>query len=155
MAVFVRYVTPDVNLEEELLDLIELKDRSCRVDINEALETLLVKPIGLINKLVSVTTDGAPAMVGKYVGLIGLLKSDPKYPVFSPIHCLVNREHLEAKHFKFSINLKTRLEVVNFDQRKRQFKNFIKRLNLADKPSDLSFYFAVRWLSSSDVFIDL
>ena len=67
MAVFVRYVTPDVNLEEELLDLIELKDRSCRVDINEALETLLVKPIGLINKLVSATTDGAPAIVGKHV----------------------------------------------------------------------------------------
>ena len=90
MAVFVRYVTSDVIVKEELLDLVELKDTTRGADVKEALETVLVKANGPINKLVSVATDGAPAMVGKHVGLIGLLKSDPKYPEFIPVHCVIH-----------------------------------------------------------------
>ena len=131
-----------------------LFDTTGGVDVKEALETVLLKANAPINKLVSVATDGAPAMVGKHVGLIGLLKSDPKYPEFIPVHCLIHREHLVAKHFNFSIVLKSVTEIVNYirsnAKNHRQFKNFIDELDLADKPNDLSFYCAVRWLSSSD-----
>ncbi|XP_047137577.1 general transcription factor II-I repeat domain-containing protein 2A-like [Hydra vulgaris] len=116
MAVFVKYVTLDVIVKEELLDLVELKDTTRGVDIKEALDKALLKANVPINKLVSVATDGASAMAGKHLGLIGLLKSDPKYPEFIP-----------------------------------QFRNFINELDLADEPSDVSFFCSVRWLSSSDV----
>ncbi|XP_047138990.1 general transcription factor II-I repeat domain-containing protein 2A-like [Hydra vulgaris] len=116
MAVFVKYVTSDVIVKEELLDLVELKDTTRGVDIKEALDKALLKANVPINKLVSVATDGASAMAGKHLGLIGLLKSDPKYPEFIP-----------------------------------QFRNFINELDLADEPSDVSFFCSVRWLSSSDV----
>ena len=43
MAVFVRYLTSDVIEKEQFLDLVELKDTTCGVDIKEALETVLVK----------------------------------------------------------------------------------------------------------------
>ena len=136
--------------------MVELKDTTRGVDVKEALETVLVKANGPINKLVSVATDGAPAMVGKYVGLIGLLKSDLKYPEFIPVHCVIHREHLAAKHFNFPTVLKSVLEIVNYirsnAKNHRQFKNFINELDLADKPNDLSFYCVVRWLSISDVF---
>ncbi|XP_065658189.1 general transcription factor II-I repeat domain-containing protein 2-like [Hydra vulgaris] len=106
-----------INLKwQYLLDLVELKDTICGVDIKEALETVLVKANAPINKLVSIVTDGAPAMVGKHFGLIGLLKSDPKYPEFIPVHCLIHREHLVVKHFNFSIVLKSVSEIVNYIQ---------------------------------------
>ncbi|XP_065681502.1 general transcription factor II-I repeat domain-containing protein 2A-like [Hydra vulgaris] len=156
MAVFVRYVTSDVIVKEELLDLVELKDTTRGVDIKEALDKALLKANVPINKLVSVATDGASAMAGKHLGLIGLLKSDPKYPEFIPIHCVVHREHLAAKHFNFPIVFKSVLKIVNYiranAKNHRQFRNFINELDLADEPSDVSFFCSVRWLSSSDVF---
>ncbi|XP_065667991.1 general transcription factor II-I repeat domain-containing protein 2A-like [Hydra vulgaris] len=148
MAVFVRYVTSSVLVKEELLDLAELKDTTRRIDLKEALDTK--------NKLVSVTTDGATAMVGKHIGLMGLLNSDPTYPEFILVYCVVPRKHLAAKNFNFSIVFKSVLEIVNYIQpnakNHRPFKNVISELDLADKSSDLPFYCAVSWLSSSDVF---
>ena len=156
MAVFVRYVTSDVIVKEELLDLVELKNTTRGVDVKEALETVLVKANAPINKFVSVVTDGAPAMIGKHVGLIGLLKSDPKYPEFIPVHCVIHQEYLAAKHFNFPIVLKSVSEIVNYirsnAKNHRQLKNFINELDLADEPNDLSFYCVVRWLSRSDIF---
>ena len=52
-------------------------------------------------------------MIGNHVGLIDLLKSNPKYPEFIPVDCLVHREHLAAKHFNFLIVLKSVLNIVN------------------------------------------
>ncbi|XP_065662674.1 uncharacterized protein LOC136085307 [Hydra vulgaris] len=87
MVVFVRYVTSDVLVKEELLDLVELKDTTRGIDLKEAIDTVLVKVSAPKNKLVSVAADGATAMVGKHVWLIGLLKNDPTYPEFVPVHC--------------------------------------------------------------------
>ena len=61
MAVFVRYVTSDVIVKEELPDLVELKDTTRGVDIKEALETVLVKANSPINKLVGGDAGGAAA----------------------------------------------------------------------------------------------
>ena len=48
----------------------------------------------LLNKLVSIAPDGAPAMLGKKIGLIGLLRDDGQIPQLIPIHCIIHREHL-------------------------------------------------------------
>ena len=66
------------------------------------------------NNLVSVATDGAPAMEGKRVGLIGLMKCDPNFPEFLPIHCITHRKHLAAKHFRYEDVVKAALKIVNF-----------------------------------------
>ena len=39
-----------------------------------------------LNRLVSVATDGAPSMLGKNVGLMGLLMNHPKYLNILPVH---------------------------------------------------------------------
>ncbi|XP_065667709.1 protein FAM200A-like [Hydra vulgaris] len=126
MAIFVRYLTSDVLVKEELLDLLELKDTTC--DLKEALDTVLVKGNTPKNKFVSVATDGATAMVGKHIGLIGLLLSDPTYREFIPVYCVAHRGHLAAKHFNFPIIFKSVLESVNYirsnAKNDRQFKNF-------------------------------
>ncbi|XP_065675845.1 SCAN domain-containing protein 3-like [Hydra vulgaris] len=142
--------------ERRVARISRAKDTTRGINLKEALETVLVKANAPKNKLVSVATDGATAMVGKHIGLMGLLNSDPTYPEFTSVHCVIHRKHLAAKHFNFLIVFKSVVEIVNYIRSNakncRPFKNFISELDLADKPSDLSFYCAVWWLSSSDVF---
>ena len=121
-----------------------IRETTCGVDIKNALDEALarfhVPPI----KLVSVATDGAPAMDGKQVRLIGLMKCDPNFPEFLPIHCIIHHQHLAAKHFRYEDVIKTILEIVNFicvnGKNHWRFHNFVEELELEDVPSDVSLY---------------
>ena len=162
LAIFVRYVSFDFTIKEELLNMVALRETTRGVDIKNALDEALTSFDVPLNKLVSVATDGAPAMVGKRVGLIGLMKCDPNFPAFLPIHCIIHREHLAAKHFRYEDVIKTVLEILNFirvnGKNHRQFCNFVENLELEDAPSDVSLYCDVRWLSTSNAlkrFVDL
>jgi hypothetical protein len=55
-----------------------------------------------LNKLVSIATDGAPAMLGKNICLIGILRHDSQIPQFIPIHCLNSPRTSRYKIFKIS-----------------------------------------------------
>ena len=153
LAVYVPYVSSDVVIKEELLDLIALKETTHGIDIKKVLDKMLMKAKIPLNKFVSVATDGVPAMMGKNAGLIALIKNDPAYPDFLPIHCIIHRENLISKYFKHEHIMKTALEIVNFicKHSNRQFRNFIEELKLEDKPSDVLFYCIVRWLSTSNI----
>ena len=108
------YVSFDLTIKEELLDLVAIRKTTRGVDIKNALDKALTRSHVPLNKLVSVATDDAPAMVGKQVELIGLMKCNPNFPEFFPlhplhciplhcipIHCIIHREHLAAKHFRY------------------------------------------------------
>lgn len=162
LAVFVRYVASDVTVKEELLNLVALQDTTRGIDVKNALDKILTNAGVPLIKLVSVATDGAPSMVGKNVGLMGLLRNDTQYPDIVPVHCIIHRESLAAKHFKFEHVMTTVLQIINFirssAKNHRQFRNFIDELNLDDKPDDVSYHCVVRWLSTSNVltrFVDL
>ena len=114
LAIFVRYVSFGLTIKKKLLDLVAIRETTGGVDIKNALDEALTRFHVSLNKLVSVATDGAPAMVGKRVGLIGLLKCDPNFPEFLLIHCIIHREHLAAKHFSYENVIKSVLEIVNF-----------------------------------------
>jgi hypothetical protein len=64
LAIFVRYVTRDVDVKEELLDLISLKETTRGVDIKIAFDETLRKAEIPLNKIMSISTDEAPSMVG-------------------------------------------------------------------------------------------
>ena len=72
LAVFIRYLSADVTVKEELLDLIALKDTTRGINFKNSLDTILSNTGIPLNNLVSVVTDGAPAMIGKntYVLLV-------------------------------------------------------------------------------------
>ena len=114
LAVFVCYVSSDVVVKEELLDLIALKETTRSVDIKKVLDETLMRAKIPLNKFVSVATDGALAMVGRNAGLIALIKNDCSYPDFLPIHCIIHRENLISRYFKYEDIMKTVLEIVNF-----------------------------------------
>ena len=162
LAIFVRYVSSDLTTKEELLDLVAIREITRRVDIKNALAEALTRFHAPLNKLVSVAIDNAPAMVGKGVGLIGLMNCDSIFPEFLLIQRIIHREHFAAKHFRYEDVIKTVLEIANFmrlnGKNHRQFRNFAEKLELEDAPSDVSLYCVVRWLSTSNVlsrFVDL
>lgn len=49
-----------------------------------------------LNNILSVATDGAPAMVGRHRGFISYLKR--AVPNVVAVHCVIHRQHLVAKH---------------------------------------------------------
>ena len=139
-----------------------IRETTRGVDIKNALNEALTRFHVVLNKLVRVATSGAPKMVGKRVGLTGLMKCDPNFPEFLPIHCIIHREHLATKHFRYEDVIKTVLQIVNFirvnGKNHRHIRNFVEELELEDAPSDVSFYCVVRWLSTRNVlsrFVDL
>ena len=72
--VFIRAITGDFHCFEELLCLCTMKDRTRGIDIFNAFkEKCNEAKLGFAN-LISVCTDGAPAMKGVREGFIGLLK---------------------------------------------------------------------------------
>lgn len=155
LAIFVRYVTNNVDVKEELLDLVALKDTTKGSDIKNALDAVLAKFSVPITKLVSIATDGAPAMRGATKGLLGLLNADALYPNFLPIHCIIHREHLVAKYFKYDHIMDVVLKIVNYIRSSakthREFKAFIQEIENDELPDDVSWYCIVRWLSVSNV----
>ena len=155
LAIFVRYVSSDLTIKEKWLDLVATRETTRGVDIKNALDEALTRFHAPLNKLVSVATDIAPAMVGKRVGLIGLMNCDSNFPEFLPIHCIIHCEHFAAKHFRYEDVLKTVLEIANFirpnGKNHRQFRNFAEKLELEDAPCNDSLYCVVNWLSTSNV----
>ena len=61
-----------------------------------------------MNNILSVATDGAPAMVGRYRGFLAYLKT--KVPNAFTVHCIIHRQHLVSK--KLSTRLHNSLQHV-------------------------------------------
>ncbi|CAJ1079930.1 PREDICTED: general transcription factor II-I repeat domain-containing protein 2-like, partial [Xyrichtys novacula] len=115
-----------------------------------------------LGKLVSVTTDGAPSMVGRETGLVALLRKELEVPNFLSYHCIIHQEQLCCK--LRSGELKTTMgkvvKVVNFIRshalKHRQFRTLVEEYEMLYQ--DLSLHAEVRWLSRGIVlekFMDL
>ena len=80
-------------------------------------------------------------MLGKHSGVITLIMKDDNYPEFLLIHCVIHREHLLAKYFKYDHVMKTVLEIINFirssEKSHRQFRNFVDELDEDNIPNDV------------------
>ena len=76
LAVFIRGIDCDFRVTEEFVKLSPLNDTTTGADILKATHAI-INDFGLkLEKLVGVTTDGAPAMIGKEKGFISLLEKD-------------------------------------------------------------------------------
>ena len=65
-----------------------MKETTRGIDIKNAFDKALIRANVLLNKLVRVVIDGAPAMEGKRVESIELMKCDSNFSEFLPIHCI-------------------------------------------------------------------
>ena len=158
LLVFVRAVSENFELTQELAGLASLHGRTTGLHIFNELKSILHKLDVNWSKLCSITTDGAPAMVGKKVGLtahlkqhlleVGLSSND-----MSTYHCLIHQESLCGQVLKLDNVMQFVFASVNFIRSKglnhRQFRSFLQELE-ADY-TDIPYHAEVRWLSKGKV----
>jgi len=111
-----------MNVTEELLEVIPILNTTTAKDLFNCVETALEDLDLPWEKLCSVATDGAPAMVGIKSGLIKLIKDKVNSLGVGEevigVHCLIHRENLCAK----SVKLKKRYEHRNKNYQRHQIK---------------------------------
>ena len=141
--------------KEELLTLIPLKNTTRGEDVYKALKDFLLNNNIDLRKLISVTTDGAPAMIGRKVGLIGLLKADNDFPDIQSYHCIIHQQSLSSKlkDDKLQNVMDVVVKSVNFIRANplnhRQFKTLLEEYD--NNFGDFILHTDVRWLSKGKV----
>lgn len=152
LLVFVRYIQNET-IQDEMLFSTELTTTTKAVDVMAAVSEFFAEHELVWEKLISVCTDGAPAMLGSRSGFIQLVKE--KQPNITAIHCFIHRQALAAKTLPSELNdvLKLCIKVVNFIKRSalntRLFKTFCEDLGTEHKT--LLFHTEVRWLSKGNM----
>ncbi|XP_068237388.1 general transcription factor II-I repeat domain-containing protein 2-like [Palaemon carinicauda] len=95
LIVFVRYYDAGEKIFcQDWLGVTDLKGRARGEDIYGSLESLLESRNIDVKSIISVTTDGAPAMVGRERGLVARSKEDN--PDMISYHCIIHRSVLCA-----------------------------------------------------------
>ncbi|KAE9522238.1 hypothetical protein AGLY_017364 [Aphis glycines] len=132
LLIFVRVISPQFEMYEELLELCSLHGSTKGIDIFNAVKNA-IEPFGGFKKMSSVVTDGAKSMVGKNIGFVGLLrKSDINVPA---IHCIIHQEALCGKIMKLDNIMNTVFKITNLirgGNRSLNHRNFIKYLEELD-----------------------
>lgn len=100
-----------------MVGLIPMKSTTTGADILEALLKCTTDMKLNLSKLVCVTTDGAPNMVGEKKGVIALLQSHMeglgiKHQV-RKVHCIIHQEALCAKYSNFKDVMDVVVRAVN------------------------------------------
>ncbi|KAK9977291.1 hypothetical protein ABG768_019112 [Culter alburnus] len=146
LAVWVRFLKGE-KFVEEMLTLLPLTGQTRGEDIHSALMSFFRGPGKNINmkKLVSVTTDGAPSMVGREKGLIALLRKDPDIPAFFSYHCILHQEQLcsKLKCGQLKMTMDTVTRTINFI--------LAHALKHRHAYPDLTMHAEVIWLSRGNV----
>ena len=103
----------DFSTKEELLTLLPLKTTTRGVDIYNALKEFFVQKKVPLKKLVGLTTDSAPAMIGRHTGFIALCKGDPDFPNFLHYHSIIHQQALCAKVIGFEHVITPVVKIIN------------------------------------------
>jgi hypothetical protein len=152
LAVFIRGCNSNFEITEELLELLPMHGTTTGKDLFEEIENLLNKYELPLKKLVSLVTDGAPAMTGTKKGVVGRLneKLDGKIENF---HCIIHQEVLCGKTINLDHILKRVVSIVNFIRARglnhRQFASLLADMD--SEHEDLPYYTEIRWLSCHKV----
>ena len=82
LIVFVCMSFKDSTTKEDFLTLLPLKERTIGEDVHNKFKRYVTEKNIPIKKLVSITTDGAQAMLGVNAGFIALCRNYPEIPSF-------------------------------------------------------------------------
>jgi len=157
LAIFVRGVDKDFNVTEELLKLSCMKGTVTGEDVFDEMKNALAENKLVLSKLAGITTDGAPAMVGRKRGLVGLLNAElvklEGSEQLIATHCIIHQENLCAKELKMDHVMTVVVKTVNFIRARglnhRQFKEFLHEMET--EYCDVIYFSEVRWLSRGKV----
>ena len=156
LLIFIRGVSADFEMCEELAALQSLKGTTTGEDIFEKVRET-IEGLGLKwAKLTSITTDGAPSMVGMSKGLIGRINREMEQRGLAAplqVHCLIHQQALCCKVLTWDSVMKVVVSCINFIRAKglkhRQFQEFL--CELESPHGDVLYYNEVRWCSRARV----
>ncbi|XP_037779395.1 general transcription factor II-I repeat domain-containing protein 2B-like [Penaeus monodon] len=142
LLILTRGVSANFEMREELAALQSLKGTKTGEDIfGKVYQTMEEFDLNW-SKLASITTDGAPSMVGMSRGLIGLMNRETE-----------ERACTVCKVLTWDSVMKVVVSCINFIRAKgvkhRQFQEFLSELESAH--GDMLYYTEVRWLSRGRV----
>jgi hypothetical protein len=102
-----------------------------------------------IHKLVSFTTDGAPATISENVGLVELRKKGPTFPDFFSYHCVIHQQALCINMINFQHVMTVVQKIVNLIYARPLQCTLFKYLldEIGAHYGDLIFHSGVCWLS--------
>lgn len=138
LAVFVRGITAEFDIREELLSLEAMHGTTRGEDLFERLVLSMKKLELTFEKLSGLTTDGAPAMVGSQKGLVAFVKKELSRLNLDPndliiCHCIIHQESLCAQSLRFNNVMSTVVSCINFIKTRglnsRQFKELLSDLD--------------------------
>ena len=149
LIIFIRMVFDDFSTKEELLTLLPLKATTRGVDIYTAVKNFFVEKKVPLNKLASITTDGAPAMTGWHAGFIAQCRNDPDFPTFLHYHCIIHQQAICAKVTGFDHVMTPVVRIINSIRSKAKQHRMFKMLldELSAEYGDLLLHTEKRWLS--------
>ena len=151
LLIFIRTIDNNFTIHEELLQAVPLQGTAKGSDIYSSV-VAVTSAYGGFEKCSSVVTDGAPAMVGRNNGLVGLLRTNGVSCL--TFHCIIHQEVLCTKTLQMSdimCNVSAIVNIIrggNKAQRHRKFVQFLKDLDATYE--DVPLYSKIRWLSAGN-----
>ena len=148
LSVFIRGVTNNFEVFEEILEMCSMKGTTTRGYIVDKAEKVFFEKFGIDpKKLCGFTTDGAATMSGKMKGFTKLLMDELGVKkCYIPVnHCSIYQENLCSKVLGFEDVMKKVVQSVNFIHSQalnhRQFKAMLDGLD--SKYGDLAYFLNV------------
>jgi len=154
LLVFVRFFNIDKEkFCEDLLGVTPLQTSTRGEDIYLAIKEMLKKRAIEMKQVVSITTDGAPAMVGRERGAVARLKEDN--PQLISYHCIIHQSVLcSTLSDEYAEVMNTMMRMINFlrassSHQHRMLREFLREVDA--NADDLLLHNNVRWLSKGRV----
>ncbi|XP_026331329.1 SCAN domain-containing protein 3-like [Hyposmocoma kahamanoa] len=145
---YVRFIMEE-EIHEELLFARTLETDTKGESIFNVLSNFFTEKSIPFTNIISVATDGAPAMVGRYRGFISHLKRI--IPGLTAIHCVIHRQHLVAKHLSDRLNRSLHFVIKAVNKIRSNALNTRLFAQLCDENDEdfqrLLLHTEVRWLS--------
>ena len=153
LVVFIRGMTASFTVVEEFLQLVPLHGRTTGKIVCDATLNCLASTVLDLLRLVSITTDGAPAMVGKERGAASLLQKHcadaGNVHKVRKLHCIIHQEALCAKAATLTEVMSVVVKVVNSvlasSMNHHLFRAFLEEVDA--HYGDLIYFCEMRWLS--------
>ncbi|KAM4607922.1 SCAN domain-containing protein 3-like [Polymixia lowei] len=154
LLIYVRFFNKDKKVFcEDLLGVTPLQTSTRGEDIYLAIKEMLIKRGIEPKQVVSVTTDGAPAMIGREKGAVARMKEDN--PELISYHCIIHQSVLcSTLSDEYAEVMNTMMKIINFlrassSYQHRMLREFLREVDaIAD---DLLLHNNVRWLSKGTV----
>lgn len=157
LLIFIRACNEKFEIVEELLSMQSMKHQTTGADIFEEVQNCLLHYNLPWNKLISVTTDGAPNLTGAKTGVVRriqdkIYETNPNHNII-PIHCIIHQQVLCKNILHMEHVTDFIVKLVNYIRSRglnhRQFKNLLQDLDSEYK--DVIYHNQVRWLSLGTV----